>query len=116
MIRHQLLFIYRSFKRFRTTFFINLAGLSTGVACTLLIYLWVSDELRMDKLHKLDSRLFQLMEYQEHSGNIRVTDSTPWLLAEALSDEMPEVESAVVATPTYWFGQSTIDTKDHPVK
>src|ERR687892_444640 len=108
MLRHNLILIFRNFKRFKTTFFINLIGLSTGVACTLLIYLWVKDELTMDKFHALDARLYQLMEHQQHSGSIRVTDSTPWLLAETLQDGIPEGEYAVVATPTYWFSRQTL--------
>ena len=44
MIKHQLLLILRGFIRYKSTFFINLIGLSTALACTLLIYLWVSDE------------------------------------------------------------------------
>lgn len=116
MLRHNILLIYRNFKRFKTTFLINLIGLSTGLACTLLIYLWVTDELRMDKFHDKDSRLFKLMEHQQHSGSIRVTDSTPWLLAEALEDEVPEVEFSVVATPTYWFAGQTLSVGNNPVK
>ena len=117
MLRHNLILIYRNFKRFKTTFFINLIGLSTGLACTLLIYLWVKDELNMDKFHEMDARLFQVMEHQQHSGNVRVTDSTPWLLAELLEDEMPEVEYAVVATPTFWYSRQTLSVdNNNPVK
>lgn len=116
MIQHNLLLIYRNFKRFKTTFFINLIGLSTGLACTLLIYLWVNDELKMDKFHAKDDRLFQVMEHQQHSGDVRVTDSTPWLLADALDEEIPEVEYAVVATPTYWSSRQTLSTDNNPVK
>jgi hypothetical protein len=39
MFFHNLLLTYRNFLRFKGSFFINLAGLSTGLACTLLIYL-----------------------------------------------------------------------------
>jgi ABC-type antimicrobial peptide transport system permease subunit len=116
MLQHNLLLIYRNFKRFKTTFFINLVGLSTGLVCTLLIYLWVSDELRIDRFHETDSRLFQAMESQQHAGSIRVTDSTPWLLAEALEDEMPEVEYSAVATPTYWFNSQTLSVDDNIIK
>ena len=116
MIRHNLLLIYRNFKRFKTTFFINLIGLSTGLACTLLIYLWVNDELKMDKFHEKDARLLQIMEHQQHTGSIRVTDSTPWLLSEALADEFPEVEFSVVATPTYWFSRQTLSVDSIVVK
>ena len=42
MLPYPLLLIYRNFKRFKSTFFINLIGLSTGLACALLIYLWIA--------------------------------------------------------------------------
>lgn len=116
MLTHHILLIYRNFKRFRTTFFINLIGLSTGLACTLLIYLWVTDEMAVDKFHGNDSRLFQVMESQQHSGSIRVTDSTPWLLSEALEEEFAEIEYAVVCTPTYWFNGQTLSVNNHAVK
>jgi hypothetical protein len=62
MIKHNLLIIIRNFKRFKSTFLINLIGLSTGLACALLIYLWVTDELAVDKFHKKDDRLYQVMK------------------------------------------------------
>ena len=45
MFKHNFLIIYRNFKRYKITFFINLIGLSSDFACVLLIYLWVNDEL-----------------------------------------------------------------------
>ncbi|HYF68926.1 MAG TPA: ABC transporter permease [Ohtaekwangia sp.] len=108
MLRHNFLLIYRNIKRFKTTFFINLIGLSTGLACTLLIYLWVNDELQMDKFHERDSSLYQIMENQNHGTGTRATNSTPWLLAEALKEEMPEVEYASVVTPSQWFKGQTL--------
>jgi hypothetical protein len=38
MLSHSLLLIYRNFRRFKSTFFINLTVLSVGMTCTLLIY------------------------------------------------------------------------------
>ncbi|MFD0998626.1 ABC transporter permease [Ohtaekwangia kribbensis] len=112
MLRHNFLLLYRNFKRFRGTFFINLAGLSTGLACTLLIYLWVYDEWQVDKFHANDSWLYKIFEKQQHSGNIGVTDSTPGLLAETLAEDMPEVEYASTVTPPYWFDRFTLSVKD----
>lgn len=116
MIRHHLLLVYRNFKRFKTTFLINLIGLSTGLGCALLIYLWVTDELAVDKFHENDGRLFQVMERQQHTGDIRITDSTPWLLSEALEDEFPEVAYSVVATPTYWYNGQTLSVNNNAIK
>ncbi len=112
MFQHNLLVSFRNFKRYKSSFFINLIGLSSGLACALVIYLWVNDELSMDNFHKNDSNLFQLMEGQQHTGSVRVTGSTPWLLAESLKEEMPEVEFATVVTPFFWYSPFTLSVKD----
>lgn len=101
MFRHNLLITYRNFMRYKSSFFINLIGLSTGIACVLLIYLWVSDELKIDKFHSNDSQLYQVMENVEQGDGMitRITTSGP--TGEALENEMPEVEYAVTATTDY---------------
>ncbi len=113
MFRHNLLLIYRSFKKFKSTFLINLIGLSTGLACALLIFLWVNDELQMDKFHEKDNKLYQVMENQQVVGEIYTTESTPGLLAEALSDEMPEVE---FASPASWVSEYRISVNSENIK
>ena len=117
MFQHNLLLIYRNFRRFKSSFFINLIGLSTGLACTLLIYLWVNDELNVDTFHLKDDQLFQVMEYQQNSeNNIRVTNSTPGLLAETLAADIPEVEYAAVVTPDYWFDKFVLSIGDKKIE
>ncbi|HKI43930.1 MAG TPA: ABC transporter permease, partial [Balneolales bacterium] len=116
MVKHTFLLIYRNLKRFKSSFFINLIGLSVGLACALSIFLWVNSEMHVDKFFKKDSQLFQVMEHQKHTGSIRVTDSTPGLLSKALAEEMPEVEYATTATPTYWFGGITLSVGDKNIE
>ena len=116
MYQHNFKLTYRNFLKYKSTFLINLIGLSAGLACALLIYLWVADELAVDKFHQKDARLYQVIENQGLSGNIRSTRSTPWLLAEALAEEMPEVAYAAVATPPFWYERSTLKVKDKSVK
>ncbi|WP_224998682.1 ABC transporter permease [Cesiribacter sp. SM1] len=98
MFKHNFLLIYRNLLRFKSTFFINLVGLSTGLACALLIYLWVNDELQVDKFHEKDSQLFQVMLNHHNTGEIETAHATPALMAEVLKAEMPEVEHAVATT------------------
>jgi ABC-type antimicrobial peptide transport system permease subunit len=105
MFKHNLLIIYRNFKRFKSTFFINLLGLSTGMACALLIYLWVNDELSMDKFHEQDEQLYQVYMHHEENGEIRSAPHVPALLADALEEEIPEVLTAVEDTDTDEFGE-----------
>jgi putative ABC transport system permease protein len=99
MFRHNLLVIYRNFKRFKSTFFINLTGLSAGLACSLLIYLWVNDELSVDKFHGKDAQLFQVMENRVQAHGLITAQSTSIPLPDALKSEMPEVEYAISSSP-----------------
>lgn len=112
MFRHHLLLIYRNFKRYKTSFFINLIGLSTGISCALLIYLWVNDEMQMDRFH--DERLYQVMENQHIADGVNTIDGTPAILADAMVKEMPEVALAVTVSPTYWLGQSKVSANNQP--
>lgn len=95
MIRHSLLLLYRNFTRHRSTFLINLVGLSGGLACVLLIFLWVSDELSVDNFHSHGKRLHQVLANHHTTEGIATTEATPGLLAEALAQELSEVQYAV---------------------
>jgi putative ABC transport system permease protein len=116
MFQHNLLLIFRNFKRFKSTFFINLIGLSTGLACTLLIYLWVNDELSFDKFHEKDNRLFQVMQNEQNAESIETSEDTPSLLAEALIQEIPEVEYAVSSTNPSWHGKFNLLANNEQLK
>src|ERR1044071_6305784 len=105
MFRHNLLLLCRNAKRFKATFLINLIGLSTGLACALLIYLWVADELSVDKFHEKDDRLFKVMMRTENPEfGINVIGHPPGPLAQALSEEMAEVEYATAVIVPGGFG------------
>ncbi|MEB2775061.1 FtsX-like permease family protein [Algoriphagus sp. D3-2-R+10] len=113
MLRHNFLLFYRNCKRFKSTFIINLIGLSSGLACSLLIFLWVNDELSVDKFHEKDSQLYQVMENLKVVGEIHTTESTPGLLAESLLEEMPEVE---FASPASWVSEYRVSIDDKNIK
>jgi ABC-type antimicrobial peptide transport system permease subunit len=87
---------------------LNLVGLSTGLACALLIWLWVRDELHMDKYNPDDSRLYQVMQNIKEENGIETTANTAGLLANALASEMPEVEHAATVVPASWFSSKGI--------
>lgn len=95
MLRHFITLSLRNFKRNRSTFLINLLGLSTGLACVILIYLWVSDERQIDHFHTTDQQLYQVMNNLELPFDVLTLESTPYPMAGSLLEEMPEVEAAV---------------------
>ncbi|MGC3943001.1 MAG: ABC transporter permease [Chryseolinea sp.] len=97
MIRHTLIVIFRNFGKYKSTFVINLLGLSTGLTCAILIALWVTDEYRMDKFHELDSRLYRVLVNNRLDGKLETSPTTQAILGDALQAEVPEVEKAVTA-------------------
>jgi len=82
---------------------LNLLGLSTALACTILIYLWVNDEWHVDRFHEKGSRLFQVLKNAPSPAGITTDERTPGLLAATLIKEMPEVEYATSVVPVSWF-------------
>ncbi|MGZ5133970.1 MAG: ABC transporter permease [Flavitalea sp.] len=96
MIKHHFKIIWRNFVRDRQFSLLNLMGLSTGLACALLIYLWLNDELHIDKFNEKDDQLFQVMKTSlTDDGTVHTHESTPALLAKSMASEIPEVEYAV---------------------
>jgi putative ABC transport system permease protein len=95
LLLHNLTITLRGFRRHKTTFLINLIGLSTGLSASLLIFLWTNDEMSVDKFHEKDDRLYQVMQHSPRPDGIETDPGTPALLAKALITEMPEVENAV---------------------
>ncbi|WP_138477508.1 ABC transporter permease [Dyadobacter bucti] len=103
MLQNYLKIAWRNLMKERQFTALNLIGLSTGLVCTLLIYLWISDELHIDKYNEKDSQLFQVMANHFHENDINTIEHTPGLLAKSLAAEIPEVEHAVTVLPASWF-------------
>lgn len=84
----------RTMRRQKIYSFINIAGLALGMACSILILLWVQDELSYDRFHQHASALFRVEEDQYYSGQVFHTAATPFLAANAFVQEIPEVLEA----------------------
>ncbi|HMF71514.1 MAG TPA: hypothetical protein VK616_08560, partial [Flavitalea sp.] len=75
---------------------LNIAGLSTGLACSLLIFLWVRDERSIDKFHARDSRLYQVIKTSNNDdGTVDVHVTTPAIMASSMKADLPEVDYSV---------------------
>src|ERR1044072_58851 len=74
--------------------FINIFGLATGIACSLLIFLFVKDELSYDMFHKDPDNIFRIVKDFVNDDGSKIPDATtPAALAPAMQKEMPEVVS-----------------------
>ncbi|MFP4095261.1 MAG: ABC transporter permease [Cyclobacteriaceae bacterium] len=99
MIRNYLNIALRFFMKQRAYSLINILGLAIGIACSLFILLWVEDELKMDRFHEKEGRLFKAMRHAYFTdGNIFTWSAIPKPLAQTLEEEYPEVEEAELQT------------------
>lgn len=95
MLQNYLKIAYRNLLRNKLFSFINIFGLATGMACCLLIVLYVVDEFSYDRFHDKGNRIVRvIMEYSfgDESGE---TAHTGTKVAPAFSRDFPEVEQAV---------------------
>lgn len=103
MLKNYFKIIWRNFIRDRQFTVLNLLGLSTGLACALLIYLWIADEWNVDKYNKKDKQLYQVMQNLKTESGVTTMYHTAGLLGKSLAEEIPEVEYAVSVLPESWF-------------
>lgn len=94
MIKNYFKTAWRNLLHNKTFSLINIFGLTLGMTCSLLIMLWLKDELKKDKFHANEKRLFRVMENQYYSGEISTFPSTPGILAENIVKDIPEVQMA----------------------
>lgn len=60
MIKNYLKVAFRSIFRNKLTAFINIAGLALAMACAILIYLFISDEVSYEKYHSKSDRIYRI--------------------------------------------------------
>ncbi len=116
MLRNYLKIAWRNLLKHRLFTWLNLTGLSAGLAGTILIFLWVSGEWATDRFHDQQSQLFQVMEHRQHSEGLRTTPETAALLAEALKANVPGISLAAVSTPPSWFSKVLVSSGDKVLK
>lgn len=92
MFKNYLKVILRNIFSHKVYSLINILGLSIGITCAILIFLWVRDELRYDKFHMNADELFLVKLDQKYVSNIIASvTTTPGALGPALEREYPEI-------------------------
>ncbi|MCR8559783.1 ABC transporter permease [Mucilaginibacter sp. BJC16-A38] len=100
MIKSYLKIAWRNLIRHKSFSFINIGGLSIGIAACLLISLYVHYQLSFDGYHTKKDRIVRItnLMHTPENDNVNVALS-PALLATALNHNYPEVELAVRFEP-----------------
>jgi len=113
MFRNYLKTAFRGLWRNKGFSLINIIGLALGLACSLLIMLWVKDEYSVDAFHENGARLYSVYERQSHDGQWSAFHGTPAVMADEMKRVLPEVE---YATNYSWDEAATFEANNKIMK
>ncbi|MDJ1471761.1 ABC transporter permease [Xanthocytophaga flava] len=83
---------FRNLLRNKAFSVINILGLALGIASSLLIFLWIQDEVSIGKQYPNSASLYRIMEHEIADGRIVTDEDTPGLLADELKKQFPEIK------------------------
>jgi len=113
MLKNYLKTAFRNLWKNKAFSFINIMGLALGLACSLLIMLWVSDEYKVDAFHKNGSRLYSVFERQFRDGEVNAFHGGPGIMADEMKKVLPEVQ---YATNYAWNELTTFESHNKIIK
>ena len=87
---------FRNLLRNKIYSFINIAGLSLGLACAMLIILYVKDEVSYDQFHKNVNNIYRVVtKIVKHKGTEYKDGNTGFFKARVLQQNIPGIQSFV---------------------
>ena len=93
MLKNYLKIALRNFYKHKSYSFINISGLAIGMACCMLILLWVQDELNYEKFNEKIDDIFCVANYSTTSPNVNGA-TVPAPLVPYLKDKYAEIKHA----------------------
>ncbi len=95
MIRNYFKLAIRNLIKEKWISLINIIGLSVGMACCILIMLWVQDETSVNQFHEKIDNLYKVGTWVEYGNHREKGSGTPPILGPILKNENPEILNAV---------------------
>lgn len=113
MLKNYLKVAIRNLIRNKTYSLINILGLSLGVACCLLLSLYIQDELSYDSHHKNLDRLYRIVtEFQSDQGLDRLGTTSP-PITMTMREEIAEIKNATRLLNPPGVAQNLIKYEDN---
>ena len=109
MFKNYLKIAIRSLRKNSVYSFINISGLAVGIACSILILLWVQDETSYDRFQPKLDRLHQVWINAYFDGKINSWTSVPMPLKNGLKEEISSIKNAAI---TEWGGMHLLTVGD----
>lgn len=98
MFKNYLKIAWRNLTRNKGFSFINILGLTIGITCTMLILLWVQDELNYDKAQANYNDIYKIIANRDFNNMVFTDHNMVLPLAQFIKNEIPQVKHATVTT------------------
>ena len=95
MFKNYFKVAFRNLRRNKIYSLINIAGLSIGLACAMLILLYVKDEVSFDKFHKNVNNIYRIVSKAKHNGTEYKDGNTGFLQGPRFAQNVPGIQSFV---------------------
>src|ERR1700750_2272336 len=93
MIKNYLKTAWRTLMRHKLYTSLNVAGLTFGISCFLLIGLYLFDELTFDGQHSKADRIYRVIQHRNVKGEQATIAAASYQLAEQSKKRIAEVEN-----------------------
>jgi ABC-type antimicrobial peptide transport system permease subunit len=113
MIENYIKIAWRNLFRNKGFSFVNIFGLATGITCTILISLWVQNELDFDKDQKNYNDVYQVVANRNFNNQVFTDYNMAFPLGPSLEDGYPQIKNAVVVSG---FGPSVLSFDGKKIK
>lgn len=95
MIKNYFKIAFRNFRKNKIYSIINVLGLSLGLACAMLIILYVKDEVSFDKFHPNVQNIYRIVSQMNFEGESHLDGNTGFLQGPRFKANVPGIESYV---------------------
>jgi putative ABC transport system permease protein len=115
MFKNYVKIAVRNLLKHKVYSFINILGLAVGIAASVLIFLYVFDELNFDRFHEKADRIYRLTADWSNKGDSRIHQlGTPSILARTIRQKYPQAESVTQLAGR--LGDCVIRYRDNSIK
>src|SRR4051812_26066161 len=93
MLKNYFKIAFRNLWKSKGYTFINILGLTIGMASAILILLWIQNEMSYDRSYKKADRLYIMYNRDKFDGGYWAWNSTPKIMAPTIQHDYPEAEA-----------------------
>ena len=95
MLKNYFLITWRNFRKFKIFSAINILGLSSGLACCILMFLFIQHELSYDQFNKRAQNIYRVVSDMENNGSKSTLAVTPAPWVPLMKKDFPEITEYV---------------------